>query len=156
MQARLFSMVLPKVFHIIRHVKNDNVCIHIGINRNCVLLEVMARNRDIMPQAPLDPSVATGFQHICKPPKAHSCQEEGKILSRCIFSLRFQLKTVLSFLPSKPPPALHTHTDSSLHEPRVSNSQFKYQESHSFTFPSKPWLVIIRRNDNLPVSQEIL
>lgn len=115
-----------------------------------------------MPQAPLDAPVATELQHICDHSKAHSCQEEGQILSRHIFSLRFLFKAVLSFLPGKPPPALHTHTDSSLCVPpfqfpiRVPRVPFIY-------FSSKPWLLIVNfqlfqflRNDNLPVPQVLL
>lgn len=79
-------------------------------------------------------------------------------LSRQIFSLRFQFKDVLSFMPSTPPSPLllffPPHTHRLLTATRyVSSSQFKYPDFHSFTFPSELWLWIVRRDDHLPMSQ---
>ena len=68
-----FSPVFPKVFHIIRDVKNDNIFMVYWNKQKLCTDRGDDKKWGIMPQASLDTPMAVTFQHICHPSEGHTC-----------------------------------------------------------------------------------
>lgn len=102
-QDKLF---FTQVFHILRHKENYIILVYWDKQK---LLTDRGDDKkwETVSQASLDIPIAIIFQYICRFSDGHPCQEEGKILSRHIYSFRFQFNNVLSFMPSKSSPPLY-------------------------------------------------